>query len=112
MMMKKPNTKMKKTIISEFGQNLLDIIKSKDAQQTIIKVQQFKEMMKDTTVGAGFVIWITEPVNLTSVHKALADDLGVPPRLLAIKRVSMSRTQKAVLLMQAIELAIKKVHKL
>lgn len=97
---------------SDFGNSLLDSIKSKDAQQAITKVQQFRDKMKEATVGADFVIWITEPANLTSVHKALADDLGVPPRLLAIKRVSMSRTQKAVLLIQAIELAIKKVHKL
>lgn len=96
----------------DFGKELLETIKSKDAQASITKVQQYREMMKDVTVGTDFVLWITEPVNLTSVHKALADDLGVPPRVLAIRRALMSRTQKAVLLTQAIELGIKKVHKL
>jgi hypothetical protein len=97
---------------SDFGKELLETIKSKDAQNSISKVQQFREYMRDTTVGVDFVTWITEPANLTLVHKALAEDLGVPPRVLAIKRVLMSRTQKAVLLVQAIELGIKKVHKL
>lgn len=97
---------------TDFGETLLETIKSKDAQNSISKVQQFKEYMRDTTVGVDFVTWITEPVNLTMVHKALAEDLGVPPRVLAIKRVSTSRTQKAVLLIQAIETGIKKVHKL
>jgi hypothetical protein len=97
---------------SEFGLDLLRAIRSKDAQETLSKVQQYKEMMKDTTVGVDYVTWITEPANLTLVHRGLADDLGVPPRLLAIRRMNMSRTQKAVLLTQAIELGIKKVHKL
>ena len=100
------------TTAIDFGKELLETIKSKDAQASITKVQQYREMMKDVTVGTDFVLWITEPANLTSVHKALADDLGVPPRVLAIKRALMSRTQKAVLLTQASELGIKKVHKL
>jgi hypothetical protein len=97
---------------TEFGQELLETIKSKDAQQSITKVQQFREGMRDKSVGAEYVLWITEPVNLTSVQKALAEDLEVPQRVLAIKRAVMSRTQKAVLLVQAMEMGIKKVHKL
>lgn len=99
------------TTASDFGLALVETIRSRDVQETITKVQQYKEYMRDATVGADFVIWITEPVNLTMVHKALAEDLSVPPRVLAIKRVMMSRTQRAVLLLQAIELGIKKVHK-
>jgi hypothetical protein len=97
---------------SETGELLLETIKSKDVQGSITKIAQFKEGMRDVTVGADFVTWISEPVNLTRVHKALAEDLGVPPRAMAIKRVQMSRTQKAVLLIQAMELAVKRVHKL
>lgn len=97
---------------TESGELLLETITRKDAQESITKVQQFRDGMKDTTVGADYVAWITEPVNLTRIHKALAEDLGVPPRVLAIRRVLMSRTQKAVLLVQAMEMAIKKVHKL
>lgn len=97
---------------SDFGQTLLNSIRCKDAQESLSQVQQYREMMKDTAVGVDYVTWITEPANLTLVHKALADDLDVPPRLLAIRRMNMSRTQKAVLLVQAIELGIKKVHKL
>lgn len=102
---------MTKTAI-EFGQELLDTIKSKDAQKSVSMIQQFREGMKDTSVGADYVLWITEPVNLTSVHKALADDLGVPPKLLAIRRAVMSRTQKAAMLILAIENGIKRIHSL
>jgi hypothetical protein len=94
------------------GEMLLEAIRRKDVQDTITKIQQFKEGMRDTTVGADYVAWISEPANLTRVHKALAEDLGVPPRAMAIKRMQMTRTQKAVLLVQAMEIAIKKVHKL
>jgi hypothetical protein len=96
---------------SEFGESLLETIKSKDVLKSITQVQQFRENMKDTTVGADYVAWISEPVNLTRVHKALAEDLDVPPRAMLIKRILMSRTQKAVLLTQAMEIAIKRVHK-
>jgi hypothetical protein len=95
----------------EFGELLLETIKSKDVLKSITQVQQFRENMKDTTVGADYVAWISEPVNLTRVHKALAEDLDVPPRAMLIKRILMSRTQKAVLLTQAMEIAIKRVHK-
>jgi len=97
---------------SDIGNALLDAIKSKDVQLAYTQVQQFRDKMRDVTVGADYVLWITEPANLTLVHKALADDLQVPPKLLAIKRIAMSRTQKAVLLLQAIEMAVKKVHNL
>lgn len=100
------------TTANEAGEKLLETIKSKDAQQSLTLVQQFKEEMKNVTVGTDYVIWISEPVNLTKLHKALAEDLGVPPRAMAIKRVLMSRTQRSVLLIQAIELAIKRVHNL
>ena len=96
----------------EFGELLLETIKNKDVLKSITQVQQFKANMRDVTVGADYVTWISEPVNLTRVHKALAEDLGVPPRAMAIKRVLMSRTQKAVLLVQAMEIAIKRVHHL
>lgn len=97
---------------TESGELLIQLIKSKDAFKSFTQVQQFKECMKDATVGTDYVVWISEPVNLTRVHKALAEDLGVPPRMLAIKRIAMSRTQKAVLLMHAMEIAIRRVHKL
>ena len=97
---------------NEYGKELIDIIKSKDARKTIAKVQQFRNIMKDTTVGADYVNWITEPANLTEVHKALANDLNVPPKLLSIRRISPARTLKAAMLLQAIEMSVKKVHKL
>lgn len=97
---------------SEFGTRLLETIKSKDAQKSYMQVQQFREYMKDVTVGSDYVTWISEPANLTRVHQALAEDLNVPPRALAIKRVLMSRPQRAYLLVQAMEIAIKRVHTL
>lgn len=103
---------MTKVSATEFATQLLETIKSKDALKSMTQVQQYKENMRDATVGADYVTWISEPANLTLVHKALAEDLGVPPRVLAIKRVLMSRPQRAYLLVQAMELGIKKVHQL
>jgi hypothetical protein len=96
----------------EAGTALIESIKSKDASKFVTEVQQYREGMKDTTVGSDFVLWISEPANLTKVKEALAEDLGVPPRALMIKRLAMSRTQKAVLLLQAMEIAVKRVHSL
>ena len=96
----------------ESGELLIETIKSKDALKTMTLVQQYRENMKSVTVGFDYVAWISEPVNLTRVHKALAEDLGVPPRAMAIKRALMSRTQRAMLLTQAMESAIKRCYKL
>jgi hypothetical protein len=98
------------TPAAEFGEIMLSTINSKDALKSVTQIQQYKENMRDTTVGADYVVWISEPVNLTKVQKALAEDLNVPPRAMMIKRVLMSRTQKAVLLVQAMEIAVKRVH--
>jgi hypothetical protein len=100
------------TTASEAGQQLLDAIRQKDARGTYDKVQQYKENMKNITVGSDFVMWISEPANLTKVHQALATDLGVPPRAMAIKRIVMNRTQRALLLLQAMENGIKRTHNL
>ena len=97
---------------ANIGTPLIEAINSKDAQRFMTEIQQFKANMRDVTVGADYVTWITEPVNLTVVQKAIAEDLGVPPRAMAIKRLLMSRPQKASLLVQAMELAVKRVHKL
>jgi hypothetical protein len=101
-----------KKTASEAGEELLLIIHSKDALKSMTAVQEFREGMKDADVGADYVVWISEPANLTRVHQAIADDLGVPPRAMAIKRQLMSRTQKAALLAQAMEIAIKRSHQL
>ena len=98
------------TMKTDIGDPLLDAIKSKDAKESLLQVQQFKKNMRDQETGANYVLWVTEPINLTSVHNSLVEDLGIPPRLLAIRRSSINRTQKAVLLIQAIENAIKRVH--
>jgi hypothetical protein len=95
-----------------FGEELILIINSKDAAKSVEKIQQFREGMKDPDIGASYVVWISEPANLTRVHKAMIDDLEIQPRAMAIKRVLMSRTQRAVLLVQAMETSIKRAHQL
>jgi hypothetical protein len=97
---------------SEFGETLLSAINSKDACRSYELIQQFRKNMGDASVGVDYVLWISEPVNLTKVHKALTDELGIPPRAMAIKRVLMSRTQRAALLVQAMEISIKRTYQL
>lgn len=93
----------------DIGANLKNAIEAGDATSALDEIQKFREHMKNPEVGADYVVWITEPANLNGLHTSLIDKLSVSPRMLAIKRISMSRTQKAVLLSQAIENAIRKV---
>ena len=97
---------------SKFGESLLSIIASKDAQKSVAAIQEFNQHMRDPAVGADYVMWISEPINLSRIQKSITDDLGVHPRAMMIKRVLMSRTQRAVLLIQAMEIAIKRQHQL
>ena len=97
---------------NEFGELLLETIKSKDALKSMTQVQQFKENMRDPAIGADHVLWISDPSNLTRVQQSLTEDLGISHRALMIRRAQMSRTQKAVLLVQAMEIAIRRTHQL
>jgi hypothetical protein len=97
---------------TNLGIELVDAIKSRNAVLALSKIQEFQQMMKSVDVGAAHVLWISEPVNLTAVHKALVDELSIPQRLLAIKRMKFTRTQRAIMLMQAMENAVKRVHNL
>ena len=91
------------------GSRILDAINRKDAVLALKEVQSFQEMMKDVNHGAEYVTWLLTPANLTAVHQGLISCLGVSPRQLAIKRVSVSKTLRAVLLVRAIEISINKV---
>lgn len=101
-----------KLTASEFGEALMLTINSKDANKTVAEIQEFNQNMRDPLIGADYVLWISEPANLTRIQKAIAEELGVHPRAMMIKRVLMSRTQRAVLLIQAMEIAIKRQHQL
>lgn len=95
---------------SELGNSLLASIQEKNAADVLDKVRQFRDCMKDSSTGASFVVWITDPANLLRVHTALSKELNIPTKLLAIKRMPITRTQRAMLFTQAMELGIKKVH--
>lgn len=97
---------------NNIGQALTDAITNKDVVLTFSEICQYRDNMYSPDIGAKYVIWITEPANLSNIHKLLIDNLNIPPKLLAIRRSNMSRTQKGVLLMQAIEIAVKRVHNL
>lgn len=95
---------------NDSGEQLLETIKSKDFLSTLEKIKEFNAMMHDVTVGATYVLYILEPKNLARLHNGLINDLDISPRALKIKRSLMSRTQKAVLLIQAMEIAIKRAY--
>lgn len=95
--------------MSNIGDSLLEAIRSKDVHKALAEVQQYDAKMRDVTVGADYVKWITEPANLTEVQKALVEDLMVPPRLLATKRQIMSRPQRAALFLRVFENALNRI---
>lgn len=101
-----------KQTAAEAGEALLVTIGTKIPLDAVKAIQSYKENMRDIDVGADYVVWVSEPVNLTRLHTAISEDLGVHPRAMAIKRQLMSRTQKAALLVQAMEIAIKRHHQL
>lgn len=96
----------------DLGDKLISAIKNKDPKESLSIIQEYHVNMKGKDDGAEYIAWITDPVNLSLVHKLLIDDLQIPPRVLAIKRILMSRPQRAALLVRAIEQSIKKVHNL
>lgn len=94
------------------GEELVLIINKKDPLAAMTALQEYQVNMRNVEVGADYVMWISEPTNLTKVHQAIVDNLDIPQRAMAIIRRLMSRTQRAVLLTQAMEIAIKRRHQL
>ncbi len=87
----------------------LKCVSAKDAAGALRQIEVYKEGMKSVTQGALYVSWITEPANLATLHRELSQHLGIPQRAMAIMRRPMSRVQKAVSFVQAIEGALKRV---
>lgn len=105
-------TTMMNKSAAELGEELISVINSENVAKTIECLQQFSGNMRNPVIGADHVVWISEPVNLTRVHSAIVEHLNIPQRAMAIKRLLMSRPQRAMLLMQAMEIAIKRSHNL
>lgn len=97
---------------SEAGECLLKTFETKDVLNSYTQIQEYRECMRDPTVGADYVMWVSEPINLSKLHASLTENLEIPQKVMAIRRALMTRTQRAALLTQAMEMAVKKVHKL
>jgi hypothetical protein len=88
------------------------VIDSADPSSVMNTIVKYGENMRDPAIGAAHVMWITDPANLTKIHTELINKLGIPAKLMSIRRGNYSRTRKAVMLVQAMEFAVKRVHKL
>lgn len=97
---------------NEAGENLILVIGSKNFSAVLSCIAEFRAAMSTPLTGADYVIWISTPSNLSRVQNAITDYLGVPQRAMAIKRALMSRTQRASLLMQAIEIAVSRANQI
>lgn len=75
-------------------------------------ISDFDQVTRDSTTGAGYVAWITDPANLTQIHQNLANNFSIPQKLMAIRRGQYSRTRRAALLLLAMSNAVKRTHNL
>ena len=94
------------------GIEILAAINAKNPEETLLKIQGYIESMKNPEIGAEYVSWITTPVNVTNIHNALTSELEINPRALLIKRRPLSRPQRGILLIYAMEIAIKRQYQL
>ena len=97
---------------TEPGAELLAAAQSGVPTVFLEKLSAYRNGVRDPSTGAGFVAWISTPVNLTQVHTALVNSMGVPQRALAIRRLNVTRGQKVMMLPQAMEIAVKRTHNL
>lgn len=95
---------------SNLGDGIYDAIKRKDAESTYNEIKKFKEKMRDPEIGIYYVSWILIPANLTTLKELLVSELNISPRSLAIKRTIVSRTQRALLMVQAMEIALRRAY--
>ena len=94
------------------GEKLIAAADSGVPADFIRQVAEFRDALKNPEHGAQLVNWISTPVNLTAVHTALTTKMGIVPRALAIRRLNVSRGQKVMMLLQAMEAVVTRTHKL
>ena len=76
------------------------------------KLMQYREGICTPDTGAALVAWVSTPANLTQLHAALTERMGIPQRALAIKRRNVTRGQQVMMLLQAMETAVRRAHNL
>lgn len=81
-------------------------IEEKDIQKTLMLVTTLKDMVR---VDAEAVKWISEPANLNKLQSSLTDHLGVPQKLMMVKGRIPHKQRRAMLFMEAMEAAVRKV---
>lgn len=81
-------------------------IEEKDIQKTLMLVTKLKEMVRS---DAEAVKWISEPANLTKLQASLVENLEIPHKLMLIKGRIPHKQRRAMLFMEAMEAAVRKV---
>lgn len=85
---------------------------SKDPKKLLTALTDFDLATRDVENGVNYVAWLSNPVNITSLHRNLMNNFSVQPRLLAIRRGNYTRTRRAVLMLHAMINAIRRTHNL
>ena len=94
------------------GAALLAAAHSGDPARFIDELVVFRNGVRNPETGSQLVGWVSTPANLTQLHTALAENMGVPHRAMAIRRLNVTRGQKVMMLLQAMEIAVRRTHKL
>ena len=94
------------------GTALLAAARSGDPSKFIDELTAYRNGVRNPETGSQLVGWVSTPSNLTQLHNALAEHMGVPHRAMAIRRLNVTRGQKVMMLLQAMEIAVRRTHKL
>ena len=95
------------TPINEFTPKLLAAIKSKDASASLALIQEYKTAI---STSGDYIVWITDPANLTNVQTSITESFGIPQKAMMIKpRPGASRGLRASFFLQAMENSLKRV---
>lgn len=98
--------------MSDMGVHLLNVIETASPEEALVAIGQYKAGMMDPLSGAHLVGWVSIPANLMELQSKMEQFQGVPRKLMSIKRTNATRVRRALLMVQAMELALKKVHNL
>ena len=94
------------------GTALLAAARSGDPSKFIDELTAYRNGVRNPETGSQLVGWVSTPSNLTQLHNALAEHMGVPHRAMAIRRLNVTRGQKVMMLLQAMEIAVRRTHNL
>lgn len=88
-------------------EELYEVFEGNDLEAAHDKMEEVRDYLRESP---HLIKWITEPVNITDLHKKLIENFEVPQKAMQLRHRVPNRTRRAMLFAQAMINGIKRTQ--